>query len=183
MNKSNRAPTPDPISSSGSSSRHPDPQGPVPALSPPQRGRSPTRPSTSAVFRVLKKLRWTVGYRLEAFKRWSLRDCRLARIVSFIKRGGVPVQFRCPCCSDYVRHLIDRNWSADVLCCTPCRIGFTARESRLWRALTQRDHVIEEPTFIDRDEIRARLDEYAQAVARAEALHGNRGRGVKREVH
>jgi len=42
-------PPADQISSTGSSSRHPDPQGPVPALSPPQGGRSPTRPSTSAV--------------------------------------------------------------------------------------------------------------------------------------
>jgi hypothetical protein len=41
-------PAADQISSTGSSSRHPDPRGPVPALSPPQ-GRSPTHPSTSAV--------------------------------------------------------------------------------------------------------------------------------------
>jgi hypothetical protein len=35
--------------SSSSSSLPPDPQGPVPALSSPNGGRSPTRPSTSAV--------------------------------------------------------------------------------------------------------------------------------------
>ena len=50
-------PTADQISLSGSPSRHSDPQGPVPALSPPAGGRSPTRPSTSAVCAlVMRKL-------------------------------------------------------------------------------------------------------------------------------
>ncbi len=35
---------------------NPGPQGPVPALSPPEGGRSPTRPSTSAVCGVMRKL-------------------------------------------------------------------------------------------------------------------------------
>ena len=53
-------PTAAQIFSTGSSSRHSDPRGPVPALSPPQEGRSPSRLSAAAIgledFRSLIRL-------------------------------------------------------------------------------------------------------------------------------
>jgi hypothetical protein len=47
MSTTRNTPSPEPIVSNGSASHQTDPQGPVPALSPPKGGRSPTRPSTS----------------------------------------------------------------------------------------------------------------------------------------
>lgn len=158
MDKCNDTPNADQITSTGSPSRHSDPQGPVPALRPPGGGRSPTRPSTAAVSEFLTKLKWTTRYRVDAFRRWFFRECRLARVVSFIRRDGVPVQFVCPYCLDYVRHVIDRDWSADVICCTACRLGFTPAQSRRWHALTrpsrQRSYVVDEPMLIAPSAIR-----------------------------
>jgi len=81
MTKNCNVPPADEIFSSGSSSRHPDPQGPVPALSPPQGGRSPTRPSTSAVSGVKPGSRPLRPFRAEASQeiRSAIQRLREAR--------------------------------------------------------------------------------------------------------